>query len=148
MIDQNKIIRDLADRECKRISTSIIRRLQKMKGNSMLSGDDSELGNTWDEICVQVQGDRSFFWDAYEQTIEQMLHSAVESLTQETETAIWLQTENGYVWDEEEDGEPETVFEDVANYILHEYIYEEASRWNNYRIEAHMERESRAGMED
>lgn len=108
----------------------------------MLSGDDSGLKNVWDEICVQVQGDRSFYWDAYVDTVEQMLHHDVESLSTDVEMAIWFQSENGYLWDAGEDGQPETVFEDVIKHILHEYIYVEAARWKNERIEAFLERSS------
>jgi len=30
------------------------------------------LVNVWDEICVQVQGEHSAFWDAYDQTARDM----------------------------------------------------------------------------
>lgn len=34
-----------------------------------LSGEDSELETVWEEICAQVQGEYSFYWDAYIETM-------------------------------------------------------------------------------
>ena len=142
MNSESKIVSALADRECRRITTSTIRRLQKLKDNNLLSGDDSELANSWDEICVQVQNDRSFFWDAYVITFEQVIEAEVNRLSSEVQTAIWLQTENGYIWDSAEDGQPETIFDDVVSYIVNDYFLEEAGRWSNKRIARFLERSS------
>lgn len=136
---QDKLIKKLATRECKRISTSVIRRLQKYKGDCLLSGDDSVLANSWDEICVQVQNDRSFHWDAYYVTVEQLVEEEINNLDGETQTAIWFQTEKGYFWEEDEDDKPDTVFSDIVGYIIQEYILEVASRWSNWRIRHYLE---------
>jgi hypothetical protein len=34
-----------------------------------LSGDDSELKTTWDEICAQVQYEHSIFWETYDEIV-------------------------------------------------------------------------------
>ena len=51
-LDESVIVRDLARQVCRRVTQRTIDSLIKMK--ICLSGDDSELKNTWDEICVQV----------------------------------------------------------------------------------------------
>ncbi|HRI04945.1 MAG: hypothetical protein WBC19_14365 [Pyrinomonadaceae bacterium] len=131
---QKKIISVFANRECHRISNSVIRRLQKLKGDSLLSGDDSILVNTWDEICVQIQGDRSYYWDTYVLTIQHFVAVEVDKLTSDVQMPIWLQTDNGLAWDS---GctDPETIFEDVVNYIVEDYVFDKAGRWSNRRIE-------------
>ncbi len=35
----------------------------------LLSGDDTDLVSVWEEICIQVQGQESFDWDAYDYTV-------------------------------------------------------------------------------
>lgn len=45
--------------------------LQKMDSDEMLSGN-SGLKNVWEEVCVQVQDEQSFFWDTYVETIESL----------------------------------------------------------------------------
>lgn len=36
-----------------------------MRNRSVLFGEDSGFETTWDEICVQVQGEQTEYWDAY-----------------------------------------------------------------------------------
>jgi hypothetical protein len=56
------------------IVRSVIRQLIGLKDSSMLlSGDDSGLANVWDEICIQVQYEHSFYWSAYEETINNLI---------------------------------------------------------------------------
>lgn len=79
--------------------------LKSMKGNSLLSGDDSGLRNVWEEVCVQVQGEESFYWDTYLDVIDDLLTAFVEELSQQDRLALWLRTEAGYDWlDEVNDG--------------------------------------------
>ena len=54
--------------------------LEQMDSSEMLSGDDSGLKNVWEEICVQVQDEQSFFWDTYVETMESLLSGYVELL--------------------------------------------------------------------
>lgn len=59
-----------------------VKQMQQMKDGGLLSGEDSGLLNTWDEICAQVQDGYSMFWDAYELTFNQVLHGEVASLAE------------------------------------------------------------------
>lgn len=58
------VTRLYAEALCRRISRRVIRDCQARK-DCLLSGDDSVLGNLWDEVCVQVQFRVSVYWDVY-----------------------------------------------------------------------------------
>jgi len=66
--------------------------------DSMLSGDDSPLLNVWDEICAQQQGERSPYWSAYEEIIDQFLWDKVRHLDRASLLALWTQTDDGFRW--------------------------------------------------
>ncbi len=134
---EERIISDRAKRECQRISTSVIRQLQKLKVDSLLSGEDSILKNTWNEICVQIQGERSIFWDEYVLTIEHMVDSQVNKLSSDIQMAIWLQTDNGRIWESESDV-PGPVVEDITIHLIYEYLLVEAGKWSNSRIGSYL----------
>lgn len=67
----------------------------------MQSGDDTPLRNIWDEVCVQAQVEYSVLWDAYEEVILGLIEREVHKLDKSIISAIWLQTEEGEDWDEE-----------------------------------------------
>ena len=54
--------------------------LEQMDSSELLSGDDSGLKNVWEEICVQVQDEQSFFWETYVETMESLLAGYVETM--------------------------------------------------------------------
>jgi len=58
---QKSLIRDYAKAAGEKVCEQVITELEKI--TTTLSGDDSPLENPWEEICVQVQGEESFFWD-------------------------------------------------------------------------------------
>jgi hypothetical protein len=49
----------------------------------MLSGDDSDLADAWEEIKYQVQGEHSFIWPAYLDTVKGAIDGAVARRTPE-----------------------------------------------------------------
>jgi len=137
-----RLIKELADAEAKRICRRVILTLQKMK-DCLLSGDGTELGNVWDEVCVQVQYEESYYWDAYVETVEQVIASQVERTPTNLKEALWLQTDAGFDWSLNNEGErdsPPYYVGDITNYLLHEYVLLEAGRWSNKRILAFIER--------
>lgn len=71
-----------------------IQSLEAMDSQEMLSGD-SGLKNVWEEICVQVQDEQSFFWETYVETIESLLAGCVEMLDANARLALWTLTESG-----------------------------------------------------
>src|SRR5437773_8626115 len=132
---RDKIIWKLANRACNRISRRVIRTLQKMT-EGMQSGNDSRLKNIWDEVCVQVQGQESMMWEAYLDTMRGVIVRALPQVDLEAKQAIWLQTSNGLDWEANEESEDAPVDDDdIAEYILNEYVRSAATDWTNSRIE-------------
>jgi hypothetical protein len=102
----------------------------------LLSGDDSGLHNTWDEICVQQQLEHSFSWSAYEATMYTFIEHRVSQLQPYELDALWLLTLESDEWDcelkEERDSYPVSD-SDVVSYLMGELL-SEASDWCNERI--------------
>ena len=144
---QEEIISDLARRACNTLSRKVIRSLRKMT-DCMQSGDDTFLKNIWDEICVQVQGEESVMWEDYMDIIESLILGEVAGLDAATEQAIWLQTEEGIDWsldtenrEVSEDQKVPIFCEDIAHYILKDFVLSDAANFTNKRIEKYLERE-------
>ncbi|BAP80333.1 hypothetical protein MT1_3158 [Pseudomonas sp. MT-1] len=140
-LSENRIARDLGEALCRRMVGGCIRDLQRMQGH-MLSGDDSGLINTWDEICVQQQIEHSFSWHAYAATMDALLEHRVSQLRPYELDALWLLTPQGDDWDCELEDERETypVSEhDVVDYLQDELLTE-AANWSNARISSYLER--------
>jgi hypothetical protein len=116
------IIRTLGNLVCQRISRQVIRNLQELNDkDSLLSGDNSGLVNIWDEVCVQLQFEESYFWDAYEEMIESSTKYFVEKLPDHERDAAWLITSEGESWDceAEDDRDPDPVFhDDIVRHII------------------------------
>jgi hypothetical protein len=112
-----------------------IRKLQKIQ--IFLSSEDSGLKNTWDEICVQIQGEYSFHWNEYEQVIDNHLSDEIKNLNDYERFAIWLQTDKGFYYDEDEDETPESYDEDIMHYLKSE-IFKKAGNWSNHRIRKYL----------
>ena len=137
MDERDRIIKWLADQECKRIVHKIRRALQGMTEGRQ-SGDDSGLANLWDEVCVQMQGQESGMWEFYVDTNRDLIERQVNALSLELTEAIWLQTENGFGWDFDEN-EPldlEYSQDDIVDHILNQ-VLTLAENWNNRRIESY-----------
>jgi len=61
---ENSILYSYIDEIKTKIADSVIKYFLGIKAE--LFGDDSPLKNVWEEFCAQVQGEHSFYWDAYE----------------------------------------------------------------------------------
>jgi hypothetical protein len=97
--------------------------------------------NAWEEICVQVQGEESFFGVAYEETIYAVAEKFVLELKEHEKFYLWLETNEGSDWlFDQEDGDVNLpvvdggMIQEVTEYIIREYIYEKAGYWTNQRI--------------
>jgi len=73
-----KLLSNLSSYHVSKIADSVIKDLMELKKDLLLSGGDSGLKNTWEEICVQVQGEQSFYWDSYEETINNFIEKALD----------------------------------------------------------------------
>jgi hypothetical protein len=141
-MSESAIVREVAEKAARRITRRVISALQKMKDT--LSGDDSELKTTWDEICVQIQDQKSFHWDAYDETVRRIVEDQLAPLSSHEREAIWLQTEASDDWSckDEEDREPAppVSVDDIVDWMTNEHVYEQAANWSNARIRAFIER--------
>src|SRR4051794_20690503 len=76
---ETAIVKEVAAQAAERVSRRTISALQKRAETT--SGDDSGLKTVWDEVCVQVQYERSFYWDAYDETVRGFVAAYIEELT-------------------------------------------------------------------
>jgi len=140
-LSEYRIARDLASALQNRILGACVRDLQRMREH-LLSGDDAGLANTWDEICVQEQRERSFAWKAYEETMDALIECHVSKLRPYELDALWLVTPQGDDWacepDDARDGYP-VAQQDVADYLAGELLTA-ASNWSNARISRYLDR--------
>ena len=146
MKSQAEIVERLAEAEVRRIVTAVRRDFQSWRDNRSY-GPSSGLANAWDEICVQVQGEKSVMWeDGYVPTVIQFIEDHLRKLDDIAKSAIWYQTDNGwnYAYDPEDKDEQERILsecspdEDVAEYILHQ-VLSLAGSWSNARIMAYLQ---------
>ncbi len=80
------------------ILAAVMGDLQRLGGDSLLSGKDSGLENVWEEICVQVQAEESVYWDAYRQTVESFIEFHLNGLEHEARLSLWSVTDSGWSW--------------------------------------------------
>lgn len=141
-LSEYRIVRELAEKVCQRIMRRTIRALQGMtSSDELLSGEGSGLRNTWEEICVQLQLEHSYSWEAYEETLRVYVEYFVDELPAHEREAIWLQTPEGDDWECEEASERELypVFNpDIVNYITSDYVFQAGNNWSNSRIRAYL----------
>jgi hypothetical protein len=144
-LSESSVVSALADEVCRRLTRRLIATLQKLN-NALLSGEDSGLKNTWDEICAQVQFEESYAWDAYDETVRGLAASGVEKLQPHEREAIWLQTTAADDWDCEDESRrrPYPVSnEEIVDYLVDEYVYRDAGNWSNLRIRNYLDRSIR-----
>ena len=138
---RDKIISAVAKRGCTRVAGRVVQLLQRTT-EGMQSGEGSVLANLWDEVCIQVQGEESIFWDVYLEVIEQYIAQEIRLLDEVAMHAIWLQTSNGFDWAFDQEGDVECVpcdRRDIVNHILNEYILSRAADYSNRRIRKYLE---------
>jgi hypothetical protein len=140
----SSIVREVASLACARMTRRIIKQLRQMD-DAMMSGDDSGLKNSWEEVCVQMQGEQSYCWEVFEETIRHFLRDEVTKLPPHEHQAVWLQTENGLEWldlgDECSKSVPYSE-DDIAQYVLDEYVLPTAGDYSNPRIRKYLDVES------
>lgn len=145
-LSEAAIVRQFAQHTAKRLTSRFIKDFQRMTKGKQTS-DDSGLENIWDEICVQVQCEEFFSWDAYVETARAMIGGDVEALSPHEREALWLQTQQGIDWAYQDEGPHKSDYpvciEDVVEYLWTDYLLPEADRWSNQRIRAYLDRSTR-----
>jgi hypothetical protein len=140
-LSESAIVYELSEQLYQRLTRKLITTLQKLDSGGM-SGDDSPLRNVWDEICVQIQHESSIFWDTYDDTVRGLAEAEVAQLSPYEREAMWLRTPEWDDWDceDESDRDPYPVAnDDIARYLMTEYLYEEAGNWSNPRIRQYLD---------
>lgn len=128
-----QLIRHLADDAGRQVAERAAKYLRSLR--VCLSGADSGLENTWEEFCVQVQSDESFFWDAYVDTVKDAIEGELTSVQPHELIAMWLQTDAGIDWaaDEEEGEPPVMVRPDVVDWV-YELVWKLADASRHPRV--------------
>ena len=143
MKSESDVLRQFAEEIARRLSNKTISALQKI--TATLSGDDTELKNAWDEICVQQQHEHSFYWATFDETARSILRSYIAELERHEELALRFQTSPGRDWLDEDENDraeyPPVLEEEIVEYVLHEYVYWQAGNWSNKRIRAYLDRQ-------
>lgn len=127
--------KDVAEKAC-----------QLLINNRFIMSGDAGLQNVWEEIVVQVRGERTPFWEAYEAAMRDAVLSAMFSLCAADRTALWLKTDPGWDWrydqDDESDAtiEPPVDDEDIVMYIMKERLMNMADNFSNVRVERFLAR--------
>jgi len=149
---QKSLIREYAKAAGERICEQAIKDLEAI--TVTLSGDDSPLENAWEEICAQVKGEESLFWDVYQDTMVDTVLNILDQSPQRELAALWLQTEEGWDWhwdiefDEEQSPRSErgknilTIplnHDDIARYIVREFLLPAAEGFTNLNIEVYLD---------
>lgn len=142
-LSESAIVREVARRTARRITRKVIAALQLI--TVKLSGDRTELETAWDEICVQVQREKSHYWGAYDETVRGIVDGQIAAVPKHEQEAMWLQTDGGVDWScKEPDDRDEfpVCGDDIVEWLTAEYVYAEAESWSNARVQAFIERSS------
>lgn len=136
----------------KEIVAAAVEALKGLGKSSRLSGSDSGLETVWEEICAQVQGEESYYWGAYVSVIDQAVEAAFNRRTPDEQLIVWLQTNEGCDWLDDNEQEEQTFGEledllkqgytavcadDVAEH-LREDLLEVAGTFTNENIERYL----------
>lgn len=143
-----KLLRENAAAMGARLAKAAARDLKNYREN-LPSGPDSGLKNVWEEICVQVHGEQSYFWDAYRDMAIGHLAYRVKALPDLKQRLLWTGSPDGRDWiaecDEIEDGAmlgedvPIGDADEVACWMFDDYLVPLADRFRNRRIERFQE---------
>lgn len=120
------------------IAEKVIRNLKNNK-ETLLSGDDSGLKNLWEEYAVQLQGQESFDFDIYVDTVRNL----IEIKLSEQPEAVQKLLE----FSKNENSDEDSEFENHQFYYVREFATEEilgdvdivAMNFENKRIRKYLE---------
>ena len=122
-----------------RIERQVIAKLQRMNG--IWSGESSWIRSLWDEVCVQMQEEQTFAWDAIDETVRTLVAAKVAKLPAHERAALWLKTDRGIDWTYSDATERDPYPVDSADVVeeLTRQIYATACNWTNPRLRKHAE---------
>lgn len=94
MTPEEHLVVKYGERARESAARRVIKRLQREPAH-LIGGDDSALGTTWDEMCIQVQGRESVVRSVWEDLIDQVIHATLKSGARLDLQALYLRTPEG-----------------------------------------------------
>ena len=140
-LSESAIVRKVARTTARAITRKVVAALQLI--TVKLSSDHTELETGWDEICAQVQHEKSEHWGAYDETVRGIVDDQIAAVPKHEQDAMWLQTNSGIEWSCKEPDHRDEVpvcGDDIVEWLTAEYIYAKAESWSNARVRAYIER--------
>lgn len=148
MKNTSDVLKKFTDDIIDRIVRKTVVELRKIEDT--LSGDYSGLKNAWEEICIQIQIENSYFWEIYDGVAWGIISRHASNLKSNEILAIWFQTDEGQDWEyasvvreehpeETEDKAPPVCMDDVERYIQLR-LYDKAQTYSNKRIQTFLRR--------
>ncbi len=93
-----------------------IGQIESLGPECMLSGDE-RYKDVWEEFASQIQGQHSFFFDAYEDTIRRICLEVVRHLPESETRLLWLWTDAFLERDDEREPGLDEMVEDVCEEV-------------------------------
>ena len=122
------------------ISSRVIEQLESVnEDNFLLSGDDSGLKNTWEEICVQAQGEGSFHWNVYEEVIGNFIVSELEKQPAAIQILLSYVGSIDSEFEYREDEDPYVIFQEAAIKEVTDHIMMTAGYYENENISRYLD---------
>ena len=146
---KDQFISEVADTAAHKIARQVIMTLQRRK-EARPSRDDAGWANRWDEGGMPMHGEASAVWERDAERIKQCITEEVRTHPAWVKQALWLQTDAGFAWcwdlDHGEASRPPRCADEemdaaIADYILRDYIVEQAEAWSNPSIRDYLERQ-------
>lgn len=138
-MSEHTILYELKNYHTVLLSGKAISVLKKLKGDNLLSPDDHDLKNVWEEICVQKQAEESVFWNTYEETIEMVILDILSRIDKEIlkflsimDDEEYEQIENGNFNYDDYNHSIDSVLRVLKNHVIQESINYSNRRIQNY----------------
>lgn len=123
-----------------KITAAIIDQLKTLTDeNFLLSGEDSGLKNTWEEICVQAQGQTSIYWEIYVETINNFIVDEFNKQPHAVQILVSYigSIDSEYAYGEDED--PYCIFHDAAIKEIMDALMMKAGNYDNRNISRYLD---------
>ena len=140
-MSEYSILLEICDYHANKICRKVIPILKSLKDADMLSFAEYGLKNVWDEICIQIQTNKSVMWDAYEETVEQTIKFIFKQTDVEILKLLSIMDEDENELADEDDFSYVNYKynEDAACNIVKQKIFNDAGLYTNKRIEKYIE---------
>jgi hypothetical protein len=94
----------------------VITDFKRLPDDSRQSGDDG-LSDVWEEFKAQLQGEQSFSFSAYEETIQQFIAALLDNMPAHEKELLWHESEGSWDHDDCDKVQPGEMAEEVAEEV-------------------------------